>query len=146
MRLDARALLSGALVVSVVATLGSLSLTGVGPTGWRGVGLYPCELCWYQRILMYPIPVLLGVALARRDDRGGLYALPLAAAGFLVAGYHVFLQANPSAEVGSCYVGSCTVVDWRFMDLLTVPQLSLIAFTLVVLLLGASLRRPQERV
>lgn len=134
-RVEAPRLLWGAaFVVALVATLGSLLLSGVGPLGWRGLGLFPCELCWYQRILMYPLPLLVGVGLLRRDERLGLYVLPLAGAGVLVAAYHVVLQLRPEVEAGACFVGSCTAVDWRFLGLLTVPQLSLLAFALVVVL------------
>jgi disulfide bond formation protein DsbB len=141
-----RFLLALAFVVSLVATVWSVSLSGIGPTGWRGLGLFPCELCWYQRVLMYPLPVLLGVALLRKDDRAALYALPLAVPGFLVAAYHVLIQSRPSLETSRCFVGSCTSVDWRFMDALTIPQLSLLAFALVIALGAGSLlvasRRP----
>lgn len=122
--------LAAALVVSAVATVWSLSLSGIGPTGWRGQGLFPCELCWYQRILMYPLPVVLGIALWRRDVRAALYVLPLATLGFLVASYHVLLQANPALEPQQCYVGSCTAIERIFLGF-TVPQLSLAAFALV---------------
>lgn len=129
-----RVLALAALVVSTTATLGSLSLSGIGPLGWSGLGLFPCELCWYQRILMYPIPLLVLLGLARRDRPLGWTLLPLAVPGLLVALYHVVLQAYPTAEVGACFVGSCTTVDWRFRGLLTAPQLSLLAFALLVML------------
>lgn len=131
MRLTARAMWIAALVVSLVATIGSLSLSGVGMLGWRGVGLFPCELCWYQRILMYPLPFIIGIGLWRRDASLAWLVLPMSVLGLLVASYHVLIQFNPSAEVGECFVGSCATIDWRFLDLLTVPQLSAIAFALV---------------
>lgn len=138
-----RGWLAGAFVVSLVATVWSVSLSGIGPTGWIGWGLFPCELCWYQRILMYPLPVILGIGLARRDERVGVYVLPLALLGGLVATYHVLLQGNPSLEAGQCFVGSCTVVDKTFFAL-TIPKLSLIAFALTALFAGASLGRAKS--
>lgn len=112
---------------------------GIGPTGWDGLGLFPCELCWYQRILMYPIPAILGIALWRRDERVGLYVLPLAFLGLAVASYHVALQANPALEAGQCFVGSCSVVDRTFFGL-TIPKLSFLAFLLTAALSAWSLR------
>lgn len=112
---------------------------GIGPTGWNGLGLFPCELCWYQRILMYPIPAILGIALWRRDERVGLYVLPLAFLGLAVASYHVALQANPALEAGQCFVGSCSVVDRTFFGL-TIPKLSFLAFLLTAALSAWSLR------
>lgn len=126
-----RVLWTGAGLVALVATAGSLTLSGIGPLGWRGLGMLPCELCWYQRILMYPLPVVIGVALWRRLT--GLHALvlPLSGAGLLVASYHVLLQARPRLEANACYVGSCTGGDALFGGLVTVPQLSFTAFLLV---------------
>ena len=63
-----------AFVVATVATLGSLYLSEVA-------NFVPCRLCWYQRIAMYPLPVLLGVAWWKRDDGVRRYALPLAIIG-----------------------------------------------------------------
>lgn len=142
--MNPRLLLAAAFVVSLVASVWSISLSGIGPTGWSGFGLFPCELCWYQRILMYPLPILLGVGLARRDPAVGWYALPLAIAGILVASYHVVLQAAPSLETGQCLVGSCTFVDRTFFGL-TIPKLSLIAFTLVAALSAWSLARAKSK-
>lgn len=128
--MNARTLLGGAFLVSLVASAWSLSLSGIGPLGWTGSGFFPCELCWYQRILMYPLPVILGIGLAARDPRAALYALPLALAGVLVAAYHVLLQANPSLEAGQCFVGSCAIVERTFFGF-AIPKLSLVAFALV---------------
>lgn len=139
-RLDrARLLLAGAFLVALVATAGSLNFSGIGPLGWRGMGLFPCELCWYQRILMYPIPILLGIALARRDASIALYVLPLAALGIAVASYHVAIQLRPAIEAGQCFVGSCTAVDYRFLGRFSIPQLSLAGFASVAALLAGAL-------
>lgn len=140
----ARTLIAAAFVVSLVATVWSVTLSGIGPTGWRGFGLFPCELCWYQRILMYPLPVLLGIALLKRDERVAWYVLPLSIAGLLVASYHVVLQRFPSVETSECFVGACTAVDRTFFAL-TIPQLSALAFALVTLLAALSLRSGQGR-
>ncbi|MDR9412473.1 MAG: disulfide bond formation protein B, partial [Haloferacaceae archaeon] len=66
--------------VATVATVGSLWFQ-------YGLGLYPCTLCWYQRVLMYPIVVIGVVALAGAQPLQRTAVAPLALAGFSVAGY-----------------------------------------------------------
>ena len=125
-----------ATLVAGVATAGSLYLS-------LGLGLVPCELCWYQRVLMYPLVVVLGVAAVER--RAGVWrtALPLSALGTVVAAYHSHLQA---ATVSCGFAGDCAAVLWRAPVVgATVPNLSLVAFVLVSgLVTGTALaaRRP----
>ncbi|MFC6756067.1 disulfide bond formation protein B [Halomicroarcula sp. GCM10025894] len=120
-RVDVRGLLGAATVVAVVATAGSLFLS-------LGLGLVPCRLCWYQRILMYPLVVVLGVAAVERRAAVAWTALPLVGPGAAIAAYHSWLQVSQTA----CGVGafSCARVQYRVLGL-TVPNLSLLAFCLV---------------
>jgi disulfide bond formation protein DsbB len=131
--LDPRALLGLATAVAAVATAGSLWFS-------LGLGLVPCELCWYQRILMYPLVVVLGVGTL--EDRPGAWrtALPLAVPGLAIAAYHSYLQATTVAcGFGS---GGCAAVLWRAPLVgLTIPNLSLVAFVLVTGLLGLLVAR-----
>ena len=117
-----RTLLAGAVVVASVATLGSLWFS-------LGLGLVPCELCWYQRILMYPLVVVLGVA--AYEDRAGVWrtVLPLSVGGAAIATYHSYLQA---VTISCGFGGSCAVVQWRGPLVgFSIPNLSLIAFLLL---------------
>ncbi|WP_049928857.1 disulfide bond formation protein B [Halopiger goleimassiliensis] len=119
-----RRLLAGCTLVAVVATAGSLYFSEV-------VGYIPCELCWYQRILMYPLVVVLGVAAL--ENRGGVWksALPLSGLGVVVAAYHSLLQVTADAGM-ICGVGAgCGSVDWRGFGVFTIPRLSLLAFVLI---------------
>ncbi|QHS16404.1 disulfide bond formation protein B [haloarchaeon 3A1-DGR] len=119
-----RSVLGACTVVAAVATAGSLWFS-------EGLGLVPCELCWYQRILMYPLVVVLGVGAL--EDRIGTWrtALPLAGLGVGVATYHVAIQLSPGATCG--LDGACTAVQWRGFGIFTIPRLSLIAFLLVTI-------------
>jgi disulfide bond formation protein DsbB len=120
-----RALLGGATGIALVATLGSLYLSEV----W---GLVPCELCWYQRILMYPLVVVLGVAVLERRERVYRTGLPLSLGGGAVAAYHSWLQASVAGGSSGCSLGGCAAVLYRLEPLgLTIPNLSLVAFSLV---------------
>jgi disulfide bond formation protein DsbB len=129
-RIDARLALAGGTLVAVVATAGSLYFSEV-------LGLIPCELCWYQRILMYPLVLVVGVAAL--EDRPGVYrtALPLSVAGTGVAAYHSYVQV--AVESTTCTVGGCGSIQFRLFGL-TIPNLSLVAFVLLSLLLLVAVR------
>ncbi|EMA47270.1 disulfide bond formation protein B [Halococcus saccharolyticus] len=129
--IGSRLWLAAATLVAVVATAWSLYFS-------LGLGLIPCELCWYQRILMYPLTVILGVAAL--ENRPGVVrtALPLSVLGSGVAAYHSWFQAT--ADSATCSVGSCGTVQYQILGL-TVPNLSLIAFVLVSLALVVAVRR-----
>ena len=119
-----RALLVALTGVASVATLGSLYFS-------LGLGLTPCPLCWYQRVLMYPLVVVLGVAALDRDLAVWRTALPLSTLGAALAAYHVYLQVTPGGA--SCSLGgACAAVLYPMAGgLLTIPRLSLVAFLLV---------------
>jgi disulfide bond formation protein DsbB len=127
---SARFSLAGGTLVAVVATAGSLYFSEV-------LGLIPCELCWYQRILMYPLVLVVGVAAL--EDRPDVYrsALPLSVAGTGVAAYHSYVQV--AVESTTCTVGGCGSVQFRLLGL-TIPNLSLVAFVLISLALLVALR------
>ena len=121
-RFTARHLLAFGTLVAVVATTGSLYLS-------LGLGLIPCELCWYQRILMYPLVVVFGVAVVEKRVSVYRTVLPLSVLGASIAAYHSWLQIAGSGL--QCGVGAgCGAVLLRVFGL-TIPNLSLIAFLLV---------------
>ena len=79
-----------AFLVALLATLSALFIGEV-------LGQMPCTLCWYQRIAMFPLAPVLGVALWTGDPRGRLYALPLAVPGLVIAAWHSgFTLSTPS--------------------------------------------------
>ncbi|QKY18536.1 disulfide bond formation protein B [Halorubrum sp. CBA1229] len=132
---EGRFWLAGGTVVAAVATLGSLWFS-------LGLDLIPCTLCWYQRILMYPLVVVLGVAALESHNTVWRTVVPLSLVGALIAGYHSVLQATTA----SCTLaGPCAVVQWQAPMLgLTIPNLSLIAFVLVTITVfaGSNLAEP----
>ncbi|MWV64836.1 disulfide bond formation protein B [Halorubrum sp. JWXQ-INN 858] len=117
-----RALLGVLTFVAGVATAGSLYFS-------EGLGLVPCDLCWYQRILMYPLVVVAGAAAI--EGRAGVWktGLPLSLGGVAVAGYHTYVQLTPAATCG--VDGACTAVLWRGLSVFTIPRLALVAFALL---------------
>ena len=70
-----------AWVISVIATLSALFIGEI-------MGKIPCNLCWYQRIFMFPLPIILGIALYRVDFSAWRYALPLSVGGAGIAAFH----------------------------------------------------------
>lgn len=127
-----------ALLVALLATLGSLQFSGIPAIGWWGMGMAPCELCWYQRAFMYPLVPLLAYAVIRRSAPMTVPALLLCVPGLFMAAYHSLIQRVPELQVGSCGIGSCVAVMWSFLGL-TIPNLALIAFATITLLLVVEL-------
>jgi disulfide bond formation protein DsbB len=124
-----RRLLGAATLVVLVATVGSLFSSEV----W---GLAPCPLCWYQRIMTFPLVVILGVAILEGRARVYRAALPLSIGGVIVGAYHSWLQATAG---DACTIGSgCAKIQFRLQPLgLTLPNLGLLAMLGVTALLVA---------
>jgi disulfide bond formation protein DsbB len=141
---ELRATLAGgelwaAWAVALVATLGSLFFSEVSD-------FVPCRLCWFQRIAMYPLAVVLLLAAVRRDVRGGaLYALPFPVAGALIAIWHVYVEINPDAESEGCRVAAPCSLKWiDELGYVTLPVLSLTAFAAILALLLMARSRPAD--
>lgn len=118
-----------AFVVAATATLGSLYLSEI-------VHLVPCVFCWYQRIAMYPLAVILLIAAVRRDHDVRIYAGVLATIGALLAAYHRLLQIFPSLDSGTCSTGvPCTAAWFEIFGFITIPYMALSAFLLILALL-----------
>lgn len=124
-------LLYAAWIVSLTATVGSLFFSEV-------MQLPPCVLCWYQRIAMYPLVIVLGAGIIMRDRRAKFYALPLAIAGLGIAVYHNLLYYNIIPEsIAPCTEGiSCTSRQIEWLGFITIPLLSLVAFALITAFLS----------
>lgn len=121
--------LAGAFVVAALAMAGSLYFSEIAH-------FEPCRLCWYQRIAMYPLVVILGVAAWRGDVGVRRYAVPLAAIGAVIATYHYALEWFPSLDSGVCSVTTpCTAVWFRELGFISLSYLALSAFLLILGLL-----------
>lgn len=129
-------LLLAAWLVALAATLGALFIGEV-------MGAAPCLLCWYQRIFMFPLAIILLIACLRADAGVWRYALPLAVAGFGVALYHNLLFIGLIAEpIVQCGAGpSCSSAEMTLFGWLPIPALSLVAFLAVSCLLVLVARR-----
>jgi disulfide bond formation protein DsbB len=126
---------------ALLATLGSLFFSQIA-------NFVPCELCWYQRICMYPLAVILLVAALRKDGKRGVqYAFVLPIIGILIATYHIYIENNPSAEPAACKVGgtSCATEWIDKFGYITIPVLSITAFVAILTLLAFAWWPPRRQ-
>ena len=121
-----------AAFVAIAATLGSLYLSEIAH-------LIPCRLCWFQRIAMYPLAVILPVAAYRKDGMARLYGAILATIGLGIAGWHRLIQAFPDLDSGSCSTTgpACTAALIMKYEFVTIPYMAFSAFALILTLLWA---------
>jgi disulfide bond formation protein DsbB len=123
-------------LIASVATLGSLFFSG-------SMGFAPCVLCWYQRIFIYPLVIIFGAGLFSFDPGVVKYSLPLAVAGWFVALYHTLLYSGfIPKSIQPCSEGvPCTEKYIELFGFLSIPLMSLLAFTAVIALLIVLKRR-----
>jgi disulfide bond formation protein DsbB len=117
-------------MVASVSTLGALFLGEV-------MGYTPCVLCWYQRIGMFPLVLILAAGLFPFDRGVVRYALPLALAGWLLAVFHWAVASDLVPESATpCSQGvPCSVEQISWFGFLTLPLLSVLAFSAIIALL-----------
>jgi len=118
--------LYAAWVVAIAAMSGSLYFSEVRH-------FVPCTLCWWQRILMYPLVPLLGIATFRQDHGVWRYALPLSVVGLGTSTYHYLIQKVPGfAPPASCAIGvPCSAAYINWFGFVTIPLLAGTAFLLI---------------
>ena len=123
-------------IVASVSTLGSLFFSEI-------MELPPCALCWYQRVFMFPLAIILLIGLFPFDKSIIKYALPLAFAGWGFAFYHYLLYSGFIPEsIQPCSQGvSCSETYLDLFGFLTIPMLSLISFSIIIGLLLILRRR-----
>jgi disulfide bond formation protein DsbB len=118
-----------AWLMAVVATLGSLYYSQIAH-------FTPCEYCWYQRIGMYPLAVILGIAAFRGDSAIRRYAYPLAIAGGSISVYHYLIQNFPNLATGVCSTTTpCTAaLVWKY-DFVSIPFMAFVSFATIITVL-----------
>jgi hypothetical protein len=119
-----------------------VALTATGGSLWfsESVGFTPCKLCWYQRIAVFPLPVLLGGMLLRKDVRSTRYLLPMTLIGSGVALWHWLIERVPSLSgKTSCALDApCSVPWFTEFGFVTLAWMafSTLTFTTVAILVG----------
>ena len=107
----------------------------------------PCVLCWYQRICLFPLILILPAGLFPTFDRSVIkYALPLSIAGGLTAFYHSLLYAGIIPDnIQPCSKGvSCTEKYIELFGFISIPMLAFFAFSTIVVLLIILKRRTSK--
>lgn len=141
--------LAGAVGWILIVRLGKLSTRGAVPIAWMVAvastsgslyyseiaGYIPCELCWWQRIAMYPLVVVLGIATFTNDTGVRRYVGPVALIGAAISTYHVAVQ-NIASVGGSCSIdASCTAVWVDVLGWISIPVMALCGFVAIATLM-----------
>ncbi|GKV69878.1 putative disulfide formation protein [Sporosarcina sp. NCCP-2716] len=126
--------------VALVATAGSLYYSEVK-------GYVPCLYCWYQRILMYPIILIAGVALIQKNSRIAVTTAVFSGIGVLLSGYHYALQKVNLLQnhAGTCGEVPCTAQYVNYLGFITIPFMALTAFIFILIASILMLMHPKER-
>lgn len=121
-------------IVALTAMLGSLYFSEIRH-------FIPCTLCWYQRILMYPLVIILLVGIIEQDQFLSTYVLPFSLIGILVSGYHYLIQWGVFGNTSACTVGiPCNLRYVNYFGFITIPFMALTAFVLITLIMLATKR------
>lgn len=126
-----------AWAIALAGMVGSLFFSEV-------MELPPCDLCWYQRIAMYPLVFILATGIILRDRRMKAYALPIVLTGLAISVYHNLLYYGfISQALTPCSEGvSCTAVQLELFGFVTIPLMTLAAF--IVILTCLLIYKPKE--
>jgi disulfide bond formation protein DsbB len=116
-----------AFVVAAIATGGSLFFSQIA-------GFIPCEMCWFQRICMYPLSILTLFLAWNGDNRAARYLLPFPIVGAAASTYHILIENHWVATPAECQLGGagCAVKWINEFGYMTIPTLALTAFLLLI--------------
>jgi len=117
-----------AWMASFISTLGSLYFSEV-------LKFIPCDLCWFQRIFMYPLVILLGIAYVKKDFEVTKYSVVLSAIGGMISIYHYSIQKVSFLGERSLACGQvpCTGEYINWLGFITIPFLALLGFIIIFL-------------
>ena len=129
-----------AFVVAAIATGGSLFFSQVA-------GYIPCEMCWFQRICMYPLSILTLFTAWHGDTRAARYFLPFPVIGGGVSIYHILIENHVVSKPAQCSVGAadCGVKWINYYGFMTIPTLALTGFVLLIGFLALAAMDPPRR-
>src|SRR5699024_3580131 len=116
-------------IQSLLATGGSLYYSEI-------VGYVPCELCWIQRIFMYPLVIICAAAIVKKDVRIAYAGIFLSVIGFCISVYHYSLQKLEALQSAGSFCGEvpCTLQYVNYFGFITIPFLAGLAFLVITVL------------
>ena len=119
-----------ALLPALIALLGSLYYSEIA-------GFVPCTLCWYQRILMYPLTLIILVGILKQDEYLPAYVLPFSIMGMGVSTYHYLIELGVVEHSSACEVGIPCDIRWvNYFGFITIPLMALTAFVMITALMA----------
>ena len=125
-----------ALLAAWLATGGSLFFSEV-------LHYTPCMLCWYQRILMYPLAIILTIGMLRRNNELHHYTLPFSVVGIFVSLYHYLLIKTDWFPPPPCLKSvPCTVDYFNILGFINIPFMAFIAVIIITVMMVASQYEP----
>jgi disulfide bond formation protein DsbB len=123
-----------AFLVAVTATLGSLYYSEIRH-------FLPCTLCWYQRILMYPLVIIILVGIVERDRLLPAFVLPFSIIGMFVSGYHYLVEWGITESPTACSATIPCSYRWvNYFGFISIPLMAFTAFVLITILMFATWR------
>jgi disulfide bond formation protein DsbB len=134
-----RSLLYICWIVSLACVAGSLFFSEI-------LKLPPCELCWYQRIFIYPLALMLPIGIVRQDLNIRLYALALLVPGSIISIYHNLIYYDLIEKpLTPCKAGvSCTDRSFEFFGFIGIPLMSLVAFLVMIVLILVCFKKEKK--
>lgn len=129
-----------AFIIATTATLGSLFFQ-------FGAKFTPCELCWFQRIFMYPLSIIFGIAYFKRDFSIKKYVLPLIIIGLTIASYHYYIQkfSVPSFCAINEQVSCSIDYIFEFGGYITITMMSITAFLMLLSILIVYINKSDKK-
>ncbi|MCU5606883.1 disulfide bond formation protein B [Bacillus cereus] len=120
-RLSLTQFLNISFLISIIAILGSLYFSEV-------VKLTPCSLCWYQRILIYPLPIMIIISMIVNDTKIVYYLRIFSFLGIILSTYHYLIQFFHKKSTFCNILSDCTSIDIQYFGFITIPFMSILAF------------------
>jgi disulfide bond formation protein DsbB len=127
-------------VVAAVATLGSLFFSEI-------THFVPCKLCWFQRIFMYPLAIVVPLMALAHDRRAARYVLPLPVIGIPITIYHMLIERGVVEQAKTCLIsapGGCATKWIEEFGYVTIPTLALTSFVLCIIFLVFAILSERE--
>ncbi len=124
--IDAKQWAYAAWLIALIATFSSLFLSEI-------MELRPCELCWYQRLCLFPLVLVIGAGIVREDPGLAAYALPLTLIGLGISMHHNLLQLGVIPEsLAPCVEGeSCSEKQVEIFGFVTIPLMALCTYVAI---------------
>jgi disulfide bond formation protein DsbB len=113
-------------LISFISLLGSLFYSNI-------IGFTPCDLCWFQRIFMYPLVIISAIALLKKDDKGIYYIIPISVIGFFISIWHNYsFYSKLAISVCDSSGISCIKAYVLEFNYITIQMMALTAFSLII--------------